>query len=145
MNRASMLEDLPPKEKKEKRYGDLSSFDSEESMAESKFPKNKVLSADDETARDSNRIKLDIKKTEEQLKIIRKSIDLPLAVGFGIKDAETAKILSNHADAIVIGSAIVNIIENEQADKNKANSDIMNLMSPIRVKLDENIISGDNV
>jgi len=88
---------------------------------------------------------LDIKKTEEQLKIIRKSIDLPLAVGFGIKDAETAKILSNHADAIVIGSAIVNIIEKEQADKNKANSDIMNLMSPIRVKLDENIISGDNL
>lgn len=86
---------------------------------------------------------LDVAKTIEQLKIIKESIDLPLAVGFGIKDAETAKILSNAADAIVIGSAIVNIIEKEQDNKSKANDDIMKLMNPIRLKLDEGIVSGD--
>jgi tryptophan synthase alpha chain len=86
---------------------------------------------------------LDVAKTIEQLKSIKESIDLPLAVGFGIKDAETAKILSNAADAIVIGSAIVNIIENEQDNKSKANDDIMKLMNPIRLKLDEGIVSGD--
>ena len=37
---------------------------------------------------------LDINKTNEQLKIIKGTIKLPLAVGFGIKDANTAKILS---------------------------------------------------
>ena len=87
----------------------------------------------------------DINSTKEQLKIIKNTIELPLAVGFGIKDAETAKILSNEADAIVIGSAIVNIIENEQGDNIKTNSDIMQLMNPIRLKLDENIISGEEV
>ena len=88
---------------------------------------------------------LNIDKTNEQLKIIKKNIKLPLAVGFGIKDAETAKVLSKEADAIVIGSAIVNIIENEQGNNTKTNNDIMHLMNPIRLKLDENIISGDKI
>jgi tryptophan synthase alpha chain len=88
---------------------------------------------------------LDVAKTIEQLKIIKESIDLPLAVGFGIKDAETAKILSNAADAIVIGSAIVNIIEKEQSNKSKTNDDIIKLMSPIRLKLDEGIVFGDKL
>jgi tryptophan synthase alpha chain len=88
---------------------------------------------------------LDIDKTNEQLKIIKKNIRLPLAVGFGIKDAETAKVLSKEADAIVIGSAIVNIIENEQGNNIKTNNDIMHLMNPIRLKLDENSISGDKI
>ena len=86
---------------------------------------------------------LDVEKTTEQLKFIKEAIELPLAVGFGIKDVETAKILSNTADAIVIGSAIVNIIEKEQDNKSKANNDIMKLMNPLRLKLDEGITSGD--
>ena len=86
---------------------------------------------------------LDIDKTLEQLRFIKDAIELPLAVGFGIKDASTAKILSKNADAIVIGSAIVNIIEKEQANKAKINKDIINLMNPIRLKLDEDIASGD--
>ena len=86
---------------------------------------------------------LDVVKTIEQLNSIRESIDLPLAVGFGIKDAKTAKILSSAADAIVIGSAIVNIIEKELNNKSKVNNDIMKLMRPIRTKLDESIAFGD--
>jgi tryptophan synthase alpha chain len=86
---------------------------------------------------------LDIDKTLEQLRFIKDVIELPLAVGFGIKDASTAKILSKNADAIVIGSAIVNIIEKEQNNKVKINKDIINLMNPIRLKLDEDIASGD--
>jgi tryptophan synthase alpha chain len=88
---------------------------------------------------------LDIKETSEQLKMIKKEIDIPLVVGFGIKDANTAKVLSKDADGIVIGSAIVNIIEKEQDNKIKVNDDIMRLMSPIRSKLDENIISGEKL
>ena len=88
---------------------------------------------------------LDIKETTKQLKMIKKEINLPLAVGFGIKDANTAKVLSKDADGIVIGSAIVNIIEKEQNNKIKANNDIMKLMSPIRSKLDENLISGEKL
>lgn len=86
---------------------------------------------------------LDVAKTIKQLNFIKKSIDLPLAVGFGIKDAETAKLLSNAADAIVVGSAIVNIIEKEQGNKSKLNDDIIKLMNPIRLKLNEGMVSGE--
>tara|TARA_B110000014_G_scaffold128407_1_gene88539 strand:+ start:294 stop:1121 length:828 start_codon:yes stop_codon:yes gene_type:complete len=88
---------------------------------------------------------LNIPETIKQLQSIKKTINLPLAVGFGIKDADTAKILSNNADAIVIGSAIVNIIENEQKNSVKTNNKIESLMCPIRLKLDEDIISGAKI
>ena len=88
---------------------------------------------------------LDIKETSEQLKMIKKEIELPLVVGFGIKDANTAKVLSKDADGIVIGSAIVNIIEKEQNNNAKTNDDIIRLMSPIRSKLDEDLVSGEKM
>ena len=34
---------------------------------------------------------------------MRKYINLPVGVGFGIKDAETAKKISETADAIIVG------------------------------------------
>lgn len=42
---------------------------------------------------------------------IRSKTSTPIAVGFGIRDAQTAKTLSLSADAVVIGSAIVQLLE----------------------------------
>ena len=86
---------------------------------------------------------LNINKTLEKLEDIKNSVDIPLAVGFGIKDANTAELLSKNADAIVIGSAIVNIIEKSQNDKVQVNNDIMDLLNPIRLKLNNKISSGE--
>ncbi|MCC7305340.1 MAG: tryptophan synthase subunit alpha [Alphaproteobacteria bacterium] len=45
---------------------------------------------------------------------IRKHTKLPIAIGFGIKNAADVKALSSIADAVVVGSAIVqNIAENQ--------------------------------
>jgi tryptophan synthase alpha chain len=41
---------------------------------------------------------------------IRAHTDLPIAVGFGISNPEQAKLVAQHAEAIVVGSAIVNQI-----------------------------------
>ena len=41
---------------------------------------------------------------------IRAHTDLPIAVGFGISNPEQAKTVAQHADAIVVGSAVVNRI-----------------------------------
>ncbi len=43
----------------------------------------------------------------EPVKQIREFSDLPVAVGFGIKNAEMAVRVAEHADAVVIGSALV--------------------------------------
>ena len=39
---------------------------------------------------------------------IRAHTDLPIAVGFGISNAAQAQMVAQHADAIVVGSAVVN-------------------------------------
>ena len=41
---------------------------------------------------------------------IRKHTDLPIAVGFGISNAEQARTVAGYAEAIVVGSAVVNQI-----------------------------------
>ena len=43
-----------------------------------------------------------------RLQQLRSYTELPLCVGFGIKDASTAHALAPHADGVVVGSALVN-------------------------------------
>ena len=50
---------------------------------------------------------LDVDSVAEKLAEIRQQIDLPLGVGFGISNAETAALVSACSDAVVVGSAIV--------------------------------------
>lgn len=47
---------------------------------------------------------------------IRRSIALPVAVGFGIRDAASAQAIAAHADAVVIGSRIIQEIEMAPTD-----------------------------
>jgi tryptophan synthase alpha chain len=47
----------------------------------------------------------------DNLKQIRKLSDLPIAVGFGISNPQQACEVAGHADAVVVGSAIVKMIE----------------------------------
>ena len=60
---------------------------------------------------------LDVSAVKARLETIRNSTDLPIAVGFGIKDPESAKAVGAIADGVVVGSALVNIIANNQHDK----------------------------
>lgn len=50
---------------------------------------------------------LDVDAVAAKLKTFGKLTDLPLCIGFGIKDADTAKKLSLLADGVVIGSVLV--------------------------------------
>src|SRR5438067_1324279 len=56
-------------------------------------------------ARDSIATSLPAKIAE-----LRKMSDLPIAVGFGISNPEQARDVAQHADAVVVGSAIVDLI-----------------------------------
>jgi tryptophan synthase alpha chain len=48
---------------------------------------------------------------EAMLPRIRQHVSLPVGVGFGIRDAATARAVSRVADAVVIGSRIIQLIE----------------------------------
>ena len=51
---------------------------------------------------------LDTDEVAERARMIRQHTDLPLAVGFGIKDAESARAVAGVADGVVVGSALIN-------------------------------------
>lgn len=59
---------------------------------------------------------------ESELKLVRKSISKPLAVGFGISTAEQARRVAHLSDAVVVGSSLVQVIEEsssiKEADRN---------------------------
>jgi tryptophan synthase alpha chain len=54
--------------------------------------------------------RLDVQQVREKLTQIRGNTDLPVGVGFGIRDAQSAARIAEFADAVVVGSALVNRI-----------------------------------
>ncbi|MCW5653250.1 tryptophan synthase subunit alpha [Hydrogenophaga sp.] len=60
---------------------------------------------------------LDVAQVEAMLPRIRQHVHIPVGVGFGIRDAETARAIGRAADAVVIGSRIIQLIENEPHEK----------------------------
>ncbi len=60
---------------------------------------------------------LDVDAVSAMLPRIRQHVSVPVGVGFGIRDAATAQAIGKVADAVVIGSKIIQLIENEPRDK----------------------------
>ncbi len=54
---------------------------------------------------------IDTVDVAERLAQIRKHVSIPVGVGFGIRDADSAKRLAEHADAVVIGSKLIETME----------------------------------
>jgi tryptophan synthase alpha chain len=77
---------------------------------------------------------LDIDAVESMLPRIRQHVSVPVGVGFGIRDAATAKAISRVADAVVIGSRLIQLIDAEPADR--VNTVASEFLSGIRQALD---------
>jgi len=60
---------------------------------------------------------LDTGAVEAMLPRIRQHVHVPVGVGFGIRDAATARAISKVADAVVIGSRIIQLIDNQPHEK----------------------------
>jgi tryptophan synthase alpha chain len=56
---------------------------------------------------------LDTGAVEQMLPRIREHVHIPIGVGFGIRDAATAKAIGKVADAVVIGSKIIQLIDGQ--------------------------------
>lgn len=56
---------------------------------------------------------IDAADVREMVVRLRRSCRLPIGVGFGITTAEEAAVVASYADAVVVGSAIVKLIESE--------------------------------
>lgn len=60
---------------------------------------------------------LDTAAVGQMLPRIRAQVQIPVGVGFGIRDAATAKAIGAVADAVVIGSKIIQLIEDQPRDQ----------------------------
>ncbi len=55
----------------------------------------------------------------EYLQEIKKQTDLPIAIGFGIRDKKTVDFFSKHVDGVIVGSAIVQVVKKTNGDVKK--------------------------
>jgi len=79
---------------------------------------------------------LDVDSVAEKLQQIRSITDLPVGVGFGIKDGETAQAVARVADAVVVGSALVKQIAEHQDDQQVMNKKVSDILSDMRHMMD---------
>jgi len=77
---------------------------------------------------------VDTAEVASQLPRLRAASKLPIGVGFGIRDAESALAISKIADAVIIGTRIVQEIEDAGAEHAVAR--VKALLVPIRKALD---------
>jgi tryptophan synthase alpha chain len=77
---------------------------------------------------------LDFAEVSARIPKIRAATRLPIGVGFGIRDAESARRVAQAADAVVIGSRIIQEIEDAGADHAVAR--VKQFLAPIRKALD---------
>lgn len=78
---------------------------------------------------------LNVEAVAERLPLIREKTGLPVGVGFGIRDAATASRIARIADAVVVGSRIIEEIEKSTAATACAN--VKALVADIRRGVDE--------
>lgn len=60
---------------------------------------------------------LDTASVQTMLPRIRQHVRVPVGVGFGIRDAATARAIGKVADAVVIGSRIIELIDRQPRDQ----------------------------
>ena len=77
---------------------------------------------------------IDLSEISAKIPMIRAATRLPIGVGFGIRDAESARRIAETADAVVIGSRIIQEIE--AAGPEQAVSRVGAFLRPIRQALD---------
>ena len=77
---------------------------------------------------------LDVDEVRSKLERLRKYTNVPIGVGFGIRDGRTARAMAEVADAVVIGSALVERIE--RADASSAARVAQQFLSEIRAAMD---------
>jgi tryptophan synthase alpha chain len=77
---------------------------------------------------------LDYAEVTKKIPAIRAATRLPIGVGFGIRDAESARQVAKAADAVVIGSRIIQEIEGGKPEDAVAR--VKSFLQPIRKALD---------
>jgi len=85
---------------------------------------------------------LNTSDVENKLQQIKANTRLPVAIGFGVKDAQTARIVAELGDGVVIGSALISKIEENLDDPELAKREICELLAAMREAMDSDQKTG---
>ena len=80
---------------------------------------------------------LDLESVSQKMAEIRRSTDLPVAVGFGIRDAQTARSVAGIADGVVVGSALVSEIQRNAETPGELPDRLAAKLRPLREAMDQ--------
>jgi tryptophan synthase alpha chain len=83
---------------------------------------------------------IDVDAVQEKIKLMRNITTLPIGVGFGIKDANSATQVAGFSDAVIVGSALVRKVEAHPEQTDEIVSQITAVLASIREAIDH--ISG---
>lgn len=94
---------------------------------------------------------LDVAAVQDKLAQIRAATTLPIGVGFGIKDADSAARVGAAADAVIVGSAIVRLVGEHAGQTDDILAEVSGLLHSMRAAMDEQrpsasdaTVSGDS-
>lgn len=82
---------------------------------------------------------LDRGSVRDNVERLRRHTDLPIAVGFGVSDAESAAAIAALADAVVVGSALVALL-NETTGPDQAAETARAFLAPLRRAIDGAVV-----
>jgi len=83
---------------------------------------------------------LDVASVEASVTQLRKHTDLPIGVGFGIRDGQSAALIANIADGVVVGSALVSRIAELEAERHYTQEQLVkqtDLIAGMRAAMNE--------
>lgn len=81
---------------------------------------------------------LDVADVQQQVSRLRSKVNLSVGIGFGIRDAESAYQMAKVGDAVIVGSSLVSVIEeNSDADFETLAEKIQQKMTMFRKAIDK--------
>lgn len=79
---------------------------------------------------------LDVAEVAERVAAIKTLSQLPIGVGFGIKDAASAAAVAQHADGVVVGSVLVQQMGDLADHPEKIPAALAAILAPMRLAMD---------
>lgn len=86
---------------------------------------------------------MDISEVKNKVREIRQHSTLPVGVGFGVRDAESARAVASVADAVIVGSALIRQIETHLSDPDTMKKKVAALVKDLRGALDHGLAEAD--
>ena len=79
---------------------------------------------------------IDTDAVAEKLDLVKQHTQLPLGVGFGIRDADSAARVAQIADGVVVGSVLVSALGDNASNPEKGCAQVVDTLSAMRQAMD---------